>query len=84
MVPPRHETVKRRGWLWVLGIAAALCVAAGAYYYKAQNDAKIASQAALVSVPTMVGEPVPHEVRAGAVVCAVAMWTGTPEALPIC
>ncbi len=54
MVPPRHETVKRRGWLWVLGIAAALCVAAGAYYYKAQNDAKIASQAALVSVPTMV------------------------------
>ena len=35
-----------------------------------------------VSVPTMLGEPVPQDVKAGAVVWPLAICAGTPEPLP--
>ena len=35
-----------------------------------------------VSVPVMTGEPVPHDVSAGAVVCPVAKCEGVPEPEP--
>ena len=59
VVPPRPDPNRpdppRPGRLaWLLGIAVLAAGAAGAYYFKVQSDAKAASRAALVSVPTMV------------------------------
>ena len=54
VVPRRSEAVKRRGWVWALVLAVVVLGGAAAYYLKTQNDAKVASQAALVSVPTAV------------------------------
>jgi HlyD family secretion protein len=54
VVPRRREAVRRPRWNWRVGIAALAAVGAGAYYLNVQREAKSASRAALVSVPTVV------------------------------
>src|SRR5262249_22677544 len=54
-VPPRQVHVpRRRTGMWGIVIAVLILGAGAAYYFKAQNDAKVAAKGALISVSTAV------------------------------
>src|SRR6266568_2947117 len=52
-VPPKEvHAPRRRTGLWGIVIAALILGAGTAYYFKTQNDAKVAAKGSLVSVST--------------------------------
>src|ERR1039457_5876827 len=55
-VPPKHVFVpkRRRTGMWGIVIAVLILGAGAAYYWKTQNDAKVAAKGSLISVSTAV------------------------------